>query len=59
MLLDFNAKVEREDIIKPTITIWNESLHEISIDNVVRLVNFATSETLNCQEYNVPTSQYS
>jgi hypothetical protein len=33
---DFNAKVGREDIF----TIWNESLHEISNDNGVRIVNF-------------------
>jgi hypothetical protein len=39
---DFNAKVGREDILKPTI--GNESLHEISNDNGVRLVNFATSK---------------
>jgi hypothetical protein len=44
ILLDFNAKVGREDIFKPTI--GNESLHEISNDNGVRLVNFATSKNL-------------
>jgi hypothetical protein len=38
ILLDFNAKVGREDIFKPTF--GNESLHEISNDNGVRLVNF-------------------
>jgi hypothetical protein len=43
-LLDFNAKVGRKDIFKPTI--GNESLHEISNDNGVRLVNFATSKNL-------------
>jgi hypothetical protein len=37
LLGDFNAKVGREDIIKPTI--GNESLQEISNDNGVRLVN--------------------
>jgi hypothetical protein len=31
LLRDFNAKVGREDIFKPTI--GNESLHEISNDN--------------------------
>jgi hypothetical protein len=41
MLRDFNAKEGREDIFKPTI--GNESLHEISNDNGVRLVSFATS----------------
>jgi CMP-2-keto-3-deoxyoctulosonic acid synthetase len=41
---DFNAKVGREDIIKPTI--GNESSQEISNDNAVRVVNFATSKNL-------------
>jgi hypothetical protein len=36
----FNAKVGREDIFKPTT--GNDSLHEISNDNGVRAVNFAT-----------------
>jgi hypothetical protein len=44
LLGDFDAKVGREDIFKPTI--GNESLHEISNDNGVRLVNFATSKYL-------------
>jgi hypothetical protein len=39
---DFNAKVGKEDIFKPTL--GNESLHEIIIDIRVRLVNFATSK---------------
>jgi hypothetical protein len=43
-LLDFNAKEGREDIFKPSI--GNEGLHEISNDNGVRLVNFATSKNL-------------
>ncbi|KAJ4449947.1 hypothetical protein ANN_01354 [Periplaneta americana] len=41
---DFNAKVGREDIFRPTI--GKESLHAISSDNGVRLVNFATSKNL-------------
>jgi hypothetical protein len=41
LLADFNAKVGMEDIFKPTI--GNVSLQEISTDNGVRLVNFATS----------------
>jgi hypothetical protein len=41
---DFNVKVGREDIFKPTI--GNESSHKISIDNGVRVVNFATSKNL-------------
>jgi hypothetical protein len=49
---DFNAKVGREDIFKPTN--GNESLHdEISNDNGVRVVNFAHLKI--CQKYNVPT----
>jgi hypothetical protein len=41
---DFNAEVDREDIMKPTA--GNESLHEISNDNGVRVVDFATSKNL-------------
>jgi hypothetical protein len=41
---DFNAKVDREDIFKPTI--GNVSSHEISTNNGVRVVNFATSKNL-------------
>jgi hypothetical protein len=41
---DFNAKVGREDIFKPTI--GNEGLHKTSNDNGVRVTNFATSKNL-------------
>ncbi|PNF37156.1 hypothetical protein B7P43_G00417 [Cryptotermes secundus] len=44
LLGDFNAKVGREDIFKPTT--GNESLHKISNDNGVRVVNFVTSRNL-------------
>jgi endonuclease/exonuclease/phosphatase family metal-dependent hydrolase len=44
LLGDFNAKVGRGEIFKPTI--GNESLHEISNDNGVGSVNFATSKNL-------------
>ena len=44
LLGDFNAKVERENIFKPTIR--QESLHQDTNDNGVRLVNFATSKNL-------------
>ena len=44
LLGDFNAKVGRENIFKPTI--GNESLHQDSNDNGVRRVNFATSKNL-------------
>jgi hypothetical protein len=54
LLGDFNAKVGREDIFKPTI--GNESLHKISNDNGVRVVNFATTQKPYCQKYYVPTS---
>jgi hypothetical protein len=52
LLGDFNAKVDREDIFKPTI--GNESLHEISNDNGVRLVNFATSKNLRVKSMMFP-----
>jgi len=41
---DFNAKVGREIIFKPTI--GQESLHQDSNEYGVRLVNFATSKNL-------------
>jgi hypothetical protein len=44
LLGDPNAKVGRENIFKPTIR--NESLHQGSNDNGVRIVNFATSKNL-------------
>jgi hypothetical protein len=40
----FNAKVGREDIFRPAV--GNESLHETSNNNGVRVVNFATSKNL-------------
>jgi hypothetical protein len=40
--LDFNEKLGRKDTFKPTIC--NESLHEDSNGNGVRVVNFATSK---------------
>jgi hypothetical protein len=52
LLGDFNAKVGREDIFKPTI--GNESLHEISNDNGGRLVNFATFKTLRVKSTMFP-----
>jgi hypothetical protein len=47
LLGDFNAKVGREDIFKPTI--GNESLHATSNDDGVRVVNFATSKNLTVE----------
>jgi hypothetical protein len=52
LLGDFNAKVGREDIFKPTI--WNESLHEIGNDNGDRAVNFATSKNLTVESTMFP-----
>jgi hypothetical protein len=45
ILLDFNAKVSRENILRPKI--GNESLHKISNNNGVRIINFATSKNLS------------
>jgi len=44
LLGDFNAKVWRENIFKPTI--GNDSLHQCSNDTDVGIVNFATSKIL-------------
>jgi hypothetical protein len=44
LLGDFNAKVGRKEIFKPTIE--NESLPKISNDNGAGVVNFATSKNL-------------
>jgi len=44
LLGDFNTKVGRGKIFKPTI--GNESIHQYSNDNGVRIVNFATSKNL-------------
>ena len=40
LLGDSNAKVGTEKIFKPAIE--NESLHQYSNDNGIRIVNFAT-----------------
>jgi len=40
LLEDFNAKVGRENIFKPTI--GQERLHQDSNNNGVRLINFST-----------------
>jgi hypothetical protein len=52
ILGDFNAKVGRENILKPMI--GNESLHEISTDNGARVVNFATSKNLGVKSTMFP-----
>ena len=40
LLGDFNAKVEREVLFN--LTMGNKSLHQVSNDNGVRIVNSAT-----------------
>jgi hypothetical protein len=52
LLGDFNAKVGRKDIFKPII--GNESLHQASNNNGVRVVNFATSKNLNVKSTTFP-----
>jgi hypothetical protein len=47
VLGDFNAKVGREDIFKPTS--GNDSLQEISNENGVRAANFAISKNLTAR----------
>jgi hypothetical protein len=44
LLRDFNAKIGGENIFKTTI--GNDSIHQDSNDNGVRILNFATSENL-------------
>ena len=44
LLGDFNAKVARANFSKPTI--GNDSLHQDSNDNGIRIVNFTTSKYL-------------
>jgi len=44
LLGNFNAKVGRGNIFK--LTVGNDSLHQGSNDNGVRIVNFATSKNL-------------
>jgi hypothetical protein len=52
LLGDFNSKVGREDIFKPTT--GNESLREISNDIGVRLISFATSKNLRVKSTMFP-----
>jgi hypothetical protein len=42
LLGDFNPKIGTADIFR--LTVGNKRLHEISNDNEVRVVNFATSK---------------
>jgi hypothetical protein len=52
LLGDFNAKVGRENIFKPTT--GNDSLHQDSNKNYVGIVNFATSKNLGVQSTMFP-----
>jgi hypothetical protein len=52
LLGNFNEKVGREEIFK--LVIGNESLHEASNDNGVRVVNFATLKNLIVKSTPVP-----
>jgi len=52
LLRDFNAKLLRENIFKPPT--GNESLHQDSNDNGVRIVNFATSKNLAIKSTTFP-----
>jgi hypothetical protein len=54
LLGDFNAKVGREDIFRPTI--GNETLHEISNDNGVKSSQLCHIKKPYCQKYDVSTS---
>ena len=57
LLGDFNAKVRREDILKPAI--GNENVCQNSNDNGVTIVTFATSKKSSCYEQDVPTPKHS
>jgi len=52
LLGDFNAELGRQKIFK--LTIGNDSLHQDSNDNGVRIVNFATSNNLVVQNTMFP-----
>jgi hypothetical protein len=52
LLRDFNAKLRRENIFKPTF--GNESLHQGSYDNGVTIVNFATPKNLGVNGTKLP-----
>jgi hypothetical protein len=52
LLWCFSDKVGRKDIFKPTV--GNEGLHEISIDNRVRVASFAISKNLTVKRTMFP-----
>jgi hypothetical protein len=53
---DFNAKLGRENIFKPTKA--NKNLHENSNDHDFRFLTFATSKSICC-EHDVPAPKHS
>jgi hypothetical protein len=57
LLGDFNAKVGREDIFNPTV--GNESLHQGSNDNIIRIVNVCHMKKSSCKDHDVPAPKHS
>jgi hypothetical protein len=55
LLGDFNAQAERDNIFKSTI--GNDSLHQDSNNNGVRIINLATKNS--CKEQYVPLQKRS
>jgi hypothetical protein len=54
---DFNAKVGQENILK--LTLQNESIHQVSNDNDVKIINFATSKNLVVNSTMFPQQKHS
>jgi len=54
---DFNAKGGQENIFEPTTE--NESLHQVSNDNVIKIINFATSKNLVVKTTMSPQQRHS
>ena len=52
LLGNSNANLGREDILKPTV--WNNSLHQDSNDNGVRVIKFAASKDLVIKSMTFP-----
>jgi hypothetical protein len=57
LLDDFNAKVGREDMFKPTI--GNESSLEISNDTGVKSSKLRNIQKPSCQKYHVSSLRHS